>query len=498
MTSFTAHTARRAAAALGLTLTCAALAAGSAHAATGSIFTVAGSSFGFGGDSGSAASARFDMPAAVATLPDGSYLISDSENNRIRRVSPAGTITTVAGGTTRGTAGDGGPAVRAELARPEGVAATADGGYLIADVLNHRIRRVSPTGVITTVAGTTKGLAGDGGAATAAQLAYPRGVAATADGGFLIADQGNNRIRKVSRNGVINTVAGSATWGLAGDGGPATAAKLDAPIGVAETRDGSILIADTGNSRIRKVAPNGVITTVAGTSEGQSGDGGPATAAQLRFPFRVEPTADGGFVISDTENGRIRRVSPGGTITTLAGTSRGLSGDGGPATLAQLEYPTGTAVTADGGLLVADQMNHRVRFVDVDLRAPARGPNGHDGAAGRTGTTGSTGAPGPQGPAGHAPAAAERLAATFGTDAFSARAGRRITLRYVATTAATVELRIIKGKRRVVRVSGSAVKGRNAIRVRAPRKAGRYVVEMTATSADGQRASDRVRLTVKR
>src|SRR5207244_3756281 len=199
-------------------------------------------------------------------------------------------IFTVAGTLTMsGSTGDGGPATAAKLNEPNGVAATADGGYLIADTSNHAIRQVSPTGTITTVAGTltVSGSTGDGGPATAAKLNSPNGVAATADAGYLISDTNNHAIRRVSPPGTITTVAGTLTTpGSTGDGGPATAAKLYGPAGVAATADGGYLIADTGNHAIRRVSPAGRITTVAGalTTSGPTGDGGPATPAQLNLP----------------------------------------------------------------------------------------------------------------------------------------------------------------------------------------------------------------------
>src|SRR5438132_1658591 len=271
-------------------------------------------------------------------------------------------IFTVAGTlTVSGSTGDGGPATTAKLNGPAGVAATADGGYLIADTGNHAIRRVSPAGTITTVAGTltAPGSTGDGGPATAAKLAFPAGVVATADGGFLIADGDNHAIRRVSPAGTITTAAGTLTVsGSTGDGGPATAAKLNFPAGVAVTADGGYLIADADNHAIRRVSPAGTITTVAGTltTPGSTGDGGPATAAKLAFPAGVVATADGGFLIADTGNHAIRRVSPTGTITTVAGTltTPGSTGDGGPATAAKLAFPAGVVATADGGFLIAD------------------------------------------------------------------------------------------------------------------------------------------------
>ena len=185
-----------------------------------------------------------------------------------------------------GGAGDGGPATDAQLNGPVGVAVTADGGFLIADQNNAVVRKVSADGVITRVAGTTgtSGSGGDDGPATDAQLDTPTGVAVTADGGFLIADFANNRVRKVSAAGVITRVAGTGTSGSAGDDGPATDAQLNGPAGVAATADGGFLIADFFNSRVRKVSAAGVITRVAGTgTAGSFGDDGPATSAQLQF-----------------------------------------------------------------------------------------------------------------------------------------------------------------------------------------------------------------------
>jgi len=224
-------------------------------------------------------------------------------------------------------------------------------------------------GDIFTVAGTTFGLSGDGGAATAAQLNSPFGVAATADGGFLIADTSNDRVRKVSPAGTITTIAGTTT-GLSGDNGAAIAAQLYSPNGVAATADGGFLIADTSNDRVRKVSPAGTITTVAGTTFGLSGDGGAATAAQLNFPGGVAATADGGFLIADTNDDRVRKVSAAGTITTVAGTTSGLSGDNCAATAAQLSAPGGVAAAADGGFLIADSGNDRVRKVSSSPPPP--------------------------------------------------------------------------------------------------------------------------------
>jgi len=221
--------------------------------------------------------------------------------------------------------------------------------------------------VITRIARTgVAGGGGDDGRATEAELNEPGGVVVTADGGFLIADTGNHVMRKVSLKGVITRVAGTGAAGNSGDGGPAIDAELFFTLGVAVTADGGFLIADTGNHAVRKVSPDGVITTVAGTgSMGNGGDDGPAIHAQLNLPQGVAASSDGGFFIADTGNHVVRRVSPEGVITRVAGTTSitGNSGDDGPATDAELNVPASVAVAADGGFLIADKAGNVVRKV---------------------------------------------------------------------------------------------------------------------------------------
>jgi serine/threonine-protein kinase len=223
-------------------------------------------------------------------------------------------------------------------------------------------------GLITRVAGTgAPGNTGDDGPAAGAQLREPVGVAVTADGDFLFADALNNEVRKVS-GGVITRVAGTGTPGNTGDDGPAADAQLLIPFGVAVTPDGGILIADALNNEVRKVSAAGVITRVAGTgTPGNTGDDGPATDAQLNRPFGVAVTPDGGFLIADTFNNEVRKVSAAGVITRVAGTGTpGNTGDDGPATNAQLHDPAGMALTPDGGFLIADVLNNEVRQVSAD------------------------------------------------------------------------------------------------------------------------------------
>jgi NHL repeat len=346
-----------------------------ALASPGDISTVAGTTEGFGGDGGPAIAAQLDGPTSVALTPGGGFLVGDVSNFRVRKVRADGTIVTVAGNGTSGYLGDNGPATKAQLGDPIGVAATRDSGLLIVDDVYDAVRKVQPDGTIATVAGMLNqaGYAGDNGPATSAMLSHPEGVAETADGGFLIADTLNDRVRKVFANGTIETVAGNGTAGSLGDGGPAVAAQLYYPSGVASTPDGGFLIADTANNRIRRVRPDGTIVTVAGAgAAGLTGDGGLATSALLSTPLGVAPTSDGGFLIADTLNHRIRRVSPAGVITTLAGITKGFSGDGGPAAAAQLNAPRAVAPTANGGALIADYNNARIRAIAG--AAPGNGP----------------------------------------------------------------------------------------------------------------------------
>jgi hypothetical protein len=327
---------------------------------------------GDGGDGGPASEATIDLPRGIALEPGGGFVFADAFAHTVRRVWPDGTITTVAGTGTVGFASDGGPAVAAELDQPHGVAITRDGTLLIADTLNERIRAVSAAGTITTVAGTgEQGFSGDGGPASEAEVFAPRGITAAVDGGFLVPDSDNNRIRRVAPDGTITTIAGSGPAGFSGDGGPATDAELRRPFAVVPTFHGGLLISDVGNNRIRKVDAQGTITTVAGDGvRGYGGDGGPATEAELSSPANLAALPDGGFLIADGGNDRVRRVWPDGTITTIVGTVEGgFSGDGGPASEAKLDNPTAIAVLPGfRGFLLADAGNHRIRLVKVDLR----------------------------------------------------------------------------------------------------------------------------------
>ncbi|MET7391557.1 hypothetical protein ACFYPT_41425 [Streptomyces sp. NPDC005529] len=261
-------------------------------------------------------------------------------------------VTTLTGGATGfGFGGDGGPADQATLNSPQEVAVGPDGTVYIADMDNHRVRRIAVDGIITTLVGTGQpGYSGDGGPAHQATLREPSGVAVGPDGAVYIADTANYRVRRVAVDGVITTLVGTGQSGYSGDGGPAHQATMRAPRSVAVGPDGTVYIADVSNNRIRRVAVDGVITTLVGTGQsGYSGDGGPAHQAQLRFPTGVAVGPDGTVYIADTSNNRIRRIPTGKAITTLVGTGQhGFTGDGGPAHLATLAYPRSAALGPDG------------------------------------------------------------------------------------------------------------------------------------------------------
>jgi hypothetical protein len=385
----------------------------------GDIYTIAGGGSGLG-DGGPATRADLNLPAGVAVDAAGSVVIADTSHNRVRLVAAstgtfygqpmtAGDIYTIGGDGAQGFSGDRGPGTAARLHHPEGVAADAAGNVLIADTRNQRVRVVAAgtgtfygqpmtAGDIYTIAGGGgRGFSGDGGPADAAALDFPRGVAADGSGNVLIADYFNNRVRVAAAGtgrfygqamtaGDIYTVAGN---GLpeSGDGGPATAAVLKDPRDVAADGAGDLLIAGGTSDRVQVVAAStgtlygravraGHLEDVAGDgTAGFSGDGGPATAAELDVPTGAAPDAAGNLLIADTINQRIRVVAAStgafygrpmtaGHIYTIAGNgTQGFSGDGGPATAARLWFPDSATADSAGNVLIADNLNSRIRVV---------------------------------------------------------------------------------------------------------------------------------------
>jgi len=350
---------------------------------TDTIETVAGDGgWIYGGDGGPATQAQISDAYGVALDAAGNLYISDTYNYRIRKVDTNGIITTIAGDGASGFSGDGGSATYARLDLPWGIAVDAAGNVYFADSRNHRIRKVDACGIITTVAGSgptgygNDAYSGDGGPATQARLAYPTDVFADSIGNLFIADAYNHCIRKVDSSGTITTVAGTGTPGMSGDGGPATSAQLEEPFSITMDVAGNLYIADSMNERIRKVDTSGIITTIAGDGNwGYGGDGGPATGAQLYDPRGLSLDAAGNLYISDAWNMRIRKVDTSGIITTVAGTGiEGYDGDGGAATQSQLYFPADVAVDAAGNLYLADAWNYRIRRVQVfSISAAATG-----------------------------------------------------------------------------------------------------------------------------
>jgi trimeric autotransporter adhesin len=407
-------------------------------AADGRLRLIAGNGYsGYGGDGGKATSAQLRIPAGIALDSTGNLYIADRDNNRIRKVTPDGIITTVAGNGTDGygsTIGDGGKATSAPVYNPTGVAVDSAGNLYIADSKNNRIRKVTPEGIITTVAGGASAKLpfkvnpdgkviplvedeesararsydrskayGDGGKATSAQVTGSTDVAVDSAGNLYIAEEW--RVRKVTRDGVINTIAGTGDFRRGpfyfpyhGDGGKATSAEISVR-GIAVDSAGNLYIADYYHSLIHKVIPDGIITIVAGTDKnGFRGDGGKAASAQLSEPGDVAIDSSGNIYVADSKNNRIRKIAPDGVITTVAGNGarptkpgnisldsagnlyiadkanysihkvtpageittvagngeQGSSGDGGPATSARLAYPEGLAVDSTGNLYIAE------------------------------------------------------------------------------------------------------------------------------------------------
>ncbi|MBC7554835.1 MAG: T9SS type A sorting domain-containing protein [Taibaiella sp.] len=323
----------------------------------------------FAGDGGQATAASLSRPSNLCFDGAGSLLIVDGHNMRIRKVTIAGIITTIAGTGTIGYSGDGGMATAAQLNAPNGVTTDKNGNIYITEAT--RIRKINTAGIITTIAGNgTLGYSGDGGAATAATM---KAVAVTVDsiGNIFIADGGNHCIRKVNSSGIISTIAGNGTLGFSGDGGPASAAQLYGPGSIAFDRAGNMYIVDGLNLRIRKIDTAGIVTTIAGNGTNMaSGDGGPASTATISNAPAIALDAADNIYFPQSTGGVVRKIDHiTGIITSVAGngTLCGFSGDGGPAVSAEMCGPVGLAIDATGRVYFTDTKNHRVRRLSSTL-----------------------------------------------------------------------------------------------------------------------------------
>ncbi len=361
------------------------------NAQTSFLTLVAGNSrAGYSGDGGPAISAQLSSPVGLAIDASGNVYIADSGNNRVRKVLTNGIIVTVAGTGVSGYSGDNGPAVNAQLAGAQGVVLDSSGNLFVADSGNNRVRKVTPTGIISTVAGNGSAVfAGDGGQAVAGQLSASS-IAIDALGNLFVGDPVNYRVREISAGGVITTIAGSGSAGYNGDGGAGQGAQISAVHGVAVDQEGNVYIADSGNSCIREISSGaGIISTVAGIGKNQFfGDNGTATSAALAFPLAVVLDSSNNIFIADTGNNRVRAViASSGNIQTVAGNGvLSYSGDGGPAVSAQLSSPFGVALDTSGNLYIADTSSNVIRKVTA---------NGTINTVAGNGTAGYTGDNGP-------------------------------------------------------------------------------------------------------
>ena len=324
---------------------------------------------GFSGDGGPASLAALNGPAGVAVDQEGNVYLADSNNGRVRRIDIQGRVSTIAGnGATDpdGPYGDHGPALDARLLAPTGLAIDAAGNLYVTDPPANRVRRIDTSGIITTIAGTgEEGSGGDGGPAIDAQLNQPLLVAVGGRGSVFVSEYGGKRIRKIDPDGTITTLAGNAMKGYSGDGGPATQARLDFVAGIAVAPDGSVYFTDLNGARVRRIDPAGTITSVVGTGEhGWSGDGGPASEAEISTPSGIAFDAHGNLFLTEYWSGRIRRVDPAGIIATIAGIGEQRSaGDQGLASIAALDRPLALAADSSGSLFVTEAFGHRVRVL---------------------------------------------------------------------------------------------------------------------------------------
>lgn len=353
----------------------------------GTITTVAGKSpSGYSGDGGPARDAAMNEPRMLTFDGPGTMYIVDTFNHVIRRVGKDGVITTMAGKAggyvprkdsdcKENFSGEGVPARQAQMSCPHSAAVHANGDLYIADSANHVIRKVDAAGIITTVVGEggRSGDDGDGGPASAAHISGPKGIVFDANWNLLLADSGNDKIRRVdAQTGIITTIAGTGDPGVTGNGGPATQARISEPRTLAVAPDGSIFFTEPKENIVRRIDPAGIITLFAGTGKaGFSGDGGPATKAQLNFNRGVNVDGAGVVWIPDSLNQRIRKVDAQGIITTVAGTGKACyyssnnnCGDGGPAAAAGFAVPRAVDFDDAGNLYVADTFNERIRRID--------------------------------------------------------------------------------------------------------------------------------------
>lgn len=325
------------------------------------------------GDGRDALQVIIEGPMGIGEDLEGNLFLSDREGKLVWKLDKSGRAVVIAG-TGKPTGARGLPESRVlardvDLAMPEGLVVDRDGSILLTDSYNHAILRIDQNGYLTRFAGTgARGRGGEGVKALESTFGFPCDVRLDSKGNIFVADRGNNRIRKITRDGLVTTVAGTGVPGYSGDGGPAVNAQLNEPWGIFLDKDDNLLIADTNNDVIRKVGSDGIIQTIAGNGqEGYEGDGGPARAAKLNSPQSLAIDAAGRILVGDEHNDAIRVLELDGTIRTLVGSKGpGFSGDGGPASQAQIADPENLWVRKDGSILISVRDNARLRIISPD------------------------------------------------------------------------------------------------------------------------------------
>ncbi|MFK7768730.1 MAG: NHL repeat-containing protein [Mariniblastus sp.] len=329
------------------------------------ISTVAGTGIrGFSGDGGAAIKANIQRPTAVAVDTQGNLFIADEQNHRVRKVTPDGLISTVVGTGETDTQSVDHIANTTNLSAPYGIATDHEDNLYVLNRGHDIILKIGSDGVAQRIVGTgVSGFSGDGGPAKEAQICFTNHLAVDSQGSLYIADTGNHRIRKVSTDGTIETIAGTGERGFMGDGGPAIDAELHNPVAIAVDHESNVFIADFSNHRIRKISADGIIETIAGTGDPKfSGEGWPATSSNIGEPCGVAVDRDGNVFIGDQINSRVRVVTSVGLMFTVAGTGRsGRTGDDGPAELARISNPDIIAFDSNGNLFIPDHNNAVIR-----------------------------------------------------------------------------------------------------------------------------------------
>jgi streptogramin lyase len=302
--------------------------------------------------------AHFAHPRGVATDSSGNVYVADAGNGTIRKITPAGMVTTLAG-TTGAVGSADGKGVAARFSGPSGVATDGNGNVYVADTDNHTIRKITAAGVVTTLAGSAGSLGSADGIGSEARFYYPYGVATDSNGNLYVADTFNNTIRKVTPEGVVTTLAGTAGQAGKADGVGANA-RFNRPYGLAIGSDGTVYVADTYYNTIRTITPSGAVATLSGSRrrEGTSG-----TVAHFNYPFGVATDSVGNVYIADTNNHAIRKITPAEEITTLAGTAGTEGHADGTGADARFREPFGLATDTSGNVYVADTNNHTIRKI---------------------------------------------------------------------------------------------------------------------------------------